>query len=216
MDELIRENNSETFSASEGGSPQGNNQRTPIRFDFQVDDNRSSFAERDLGHDLFFLQKHLSSTTKPRNSISSYSLFIAKSAKRIIRTITGKQSIEIVHVINTCQTDLKTFLWGWINPPVEEDLFSGFAITVGGWVLGKKLQPTAIRFLVNQAIVIETPIDVPRPDVVKLHFTEKVKCGFGAVIDLEPFPNSSELLLQAIFPDNTTAALGTIKYRKYG
>jgi hypothetical protein len=156
-----------------------------------------------------------SSSTKAR-VFSKQPNSIHKFFKRIAGRITGQTTIEILHVVNLCQSNSKCFQWGWINPPVAGDKVLGTTFPISGWLLGEKAKPILIRLIVNEKLIAEVPVNIPRPDVVKAHFTNDLDCGFNAVFDATAFSGETCISLETIFSNQETALAGLVKFFKYG
>jgi hypothetical protein len=167
--------------------------------------------------DLEFLRANLPSSTKVKVS-SKRSLFSNRFIKTTFRRIRRTQSVEVIRVWNVCQHDLKSFQWGWVNPPIEGDEFIGsnIKITIGGWLIGRNSQPRIVRLLFDQTVIAEAPINVPRPDVAKTHSFQHPNCGYSISLDTTLLPDEAEVILDAVFPDMNTAIVGSILIRKYG
>lgn len=203
-----------TTASSKVISHQGNLHQ-PINFNFQIFTSEDGCKE-DLTENLKSAHKHLSfsRSTQPSHYVS-LSKFLSRLIKKGLRKINRKKSIEILQIINTCQNDTKTFAWGWISPPIVGDEIYGPSLPISGWVIGRNSQPVSMRFLVNQTIVAETPINIPRPDVVKALFVEYKNCGYSAFLDVEML-HGGEIVLEAVFPEGHTAKVGSARFCKYG
>jgi hypothetical protein len=204
---------------NESANPQGEVPRPggrpiPVSLNLQGLPSETDFVRTELDDNLRFVRRHMS-LKRERYRGPKLCFILARLSKRMANRLQGKTCIEILRVVNTCQNDPSTFLWGWINPPIVEDEIHGFDIPIGGWIIGKKSQPSHIRFLIHQTIVAETPINIPRPDVTKAHFTHQVTCGYHSLLDVRAFSGKTELTLQAVF-ENQTAVMGKIQFYKYG
>lgn len=206
---------SESTIANSKAISHQNNLHQPINFNFQIFTSEDDFKE-DLTENLKSAHQHLSlsRSTQPSYYVSP-SKFLSRLIKKVIRKINRKKSIEILQIINICQNDLKTFAWGWISPPIVGDEIYGSSLPIAGWIIGRNSQPVSIRFIVNQTIVAETPINVPRPDVVKALFVEYKNCGYSASLDIDIL-HEGEIVLEAVFPEGNTAKVGSARFCKYG
>ncbi|MBD3880416.1 hypothetical protein IFO70_01460 [Phormidium tenue FACHB-886] len=140
----------------------------------------------------------------------------ARLGKRFLNKISGQQSIEILQVTHLCQNKSEHFRWGWVSALQPGDRFEGSSILVEGWLVGKFVQPIAMRFHHNQAAIAEVPINVPRPDVMKVHFYEPefCNCGFRGSLDLSNISGAAEIHLDAVFPDGNAVPAGAIRLYK--
>ncbi|MFM7424159.1 MAG: hypothetical protein ACKO7W_04030 [Elainella sp.] len=182
------------------------------------------FSLRSLSQDSFeqidpqrsnLLRSSLSANSKLDTNCNSLKNKIRKLKNSIIRKITHTKSVEILRVVNTCQTNLGVFEWGWLNPPVQNTELRGFSIPIGGWIVGRDAQPTMIKITCNQEILAEIPVNIPRPDVTKAHFFQHVNCGYSTLLDVTSLPNKAEIVLLAVFSNGDTAVAGSIRICKY-
>lgn len=194
--------------------PQAAAKHPPISFNLQALPSENDFSKIELDDNLKFVRNHLSLKKERYGGARHYS-FLIRLVKRITRKIQGKASVEILRVLNTCQSDTSTFLWGWINPPMAGDEIYGSSIPINGWIIGRTSQPHVIQIVVNQAVIAETSISIPRPDVVKAYFTNQINCGYNLLLDVEEFFGETELILQAVFKGCETAVVGRIQFYRY-
>lgn len=140
----------------------------------------------------------------------------ARLGKRFFNKISGQQSIEILQVTHLCQNKSEHFRWGWVSALRPGDRFEGSSILIEGWLVGKVIQPIALRFKHDQVAIAEVPINLPRPDVLKVHFYEPefCNCGFQSSLDLSNISGAAEIVLDAIFPDGKAVPAGAIKLYK--
>jgi hypothetical protein len=140
-----------------------------------------------------------------------------RSLRKFVSKVKGTRSIEILNVFNTCQDHPEQFQWGWIDPPKKGEEFTGYQFLVAGWVVGQKAQPQSIQFFSDNVLITETPVNIPRPDVIKHHFyhPDFTNCGYSILLDLEQVSDEADLVLQAIFPNGEAALFGSIQFCKY-
>ncbi len=221
MDDLTKlDDTSELCGPGSNRALQGQHKNTK-----SLNRNPIDFSLRSLSQDGFesvdsqrlnLVRTSLSASTKPDSQRSGFRDKIACWKNTIIRKVTRQKSVEILRVMNTCQIDLKTFQWGWLNPPMQNTEFLGFSIPIGGWIVGREAQPSSIRIFCGEELLAETPIDIPRPDVVKAHFFQGVtNCGYSTSLDLAKLANNAEIVLVAVFPNGHMATVGSIQFRKY-
>ena len=174
-------------------------------------------AELTLRRHQTLVQAAISHSLKPSTRSHKEPVsFCPTLIKRVSAKFSGKQSIEIARVINSCQNNSKLFRWGWINPPQAGDWIHGTTLFVSGWLVGQTSQPISIKLIINETTITEVPVNIPRPDVTKAHFFEHVNCGFNLTINVEEVPNETDLQLIAVFSEGYTAIAGSIQIRKFG
>ncbi len=139
-------------------------------------------------------------------------------SKKIISKINGQQSIEILQIANLCQNYSERLRWGWTDTPKLGDRFGNSILPLGGWLVGKTEQPIAMRCSVRQVLIAETPIHIPRPDVIKAHFydAKATNCGYQVSLSLQEFSGEVVIDLEAVFADGKTAPACVITLYKYG
>ena len=85
-----------------------------------------------------------------------------------------------------------------------------------GWILGKKAQVVSIE-VINDGRVIQTiAINYPRPDVAQT-YTEVANAetsGFWEKVALNELPVEVELLIQAVFSDESRLPISKVKLQK--
>jgi hypothetical protein len=137
---------------------------------------------------------------------------------QVTSTINGKKSIEILQVIHLCQEDQDNFINGWIAALKRGDRILGTTIPVQGWLVGKTAQPNAVQIMFNSDLITLAPVNIPRPDVLRVIPFSSGFChfGFNASVNIEKLPREAKLTLQAIFADKTAVPIGLIHFHKYG
>jgi hypothetical protein len=216
MDELTgKSETSGTWQSGTAKNLQGKSGRIargkPLDYGLQHLDQDLSVMP-DLNEQLLLIRNHLTASVTANKHCkrpSALQLFMKGVSNKVKQT----QSVMILNVENTAQNNLKFFIWGWLNPPCAGDEASS-TIPVGGWILGRTSQPTTIRFTVEQEVIAETLINVPRPDVMKAYSIQTSVCGYNTILNPEILPNRGKIILQAIFPDGNSSVAGTIDFIK--
>jgi hypothetical protein len=161
----------------------------------------------------------IDASTKPKGVIEKLGLTPhIRFSKKIMSKINGQQSLEILRVSNLCQNYSECLRWGWTDTPKPGDRFENSTLAIGGWLVGKINQPIALRFLNRQVLIAETPINIPRPDVIKAHFYD-VKfsnCGYHVSLNLQDFSGEVEIDVEAIFADGTKTPACILTLYRYG
>jgi hypothetical protein len=222
MDELTNLNDSEqtchprlqpALTHSSKGHQNSKPSANPM--DFSLQTLTEDDFEKSDSRSLAFLRETLSPSainipTSEKDRVAH------RLTKTVLRKITCTKSVEILRVANICQSNSKAFQWGWVNPPVAGNEFLGLSIPVEGWLVGKTSQPITVRLIFNQTVIVETPVNIPRPDVAKAHFFQYLNCGYSTSLDTAHLPNKAEVIVDAVFPEMHTAIVGSILFRKYG
>ena len=108
-------------------------------------------------------------------------------------------------------------LWGFgVNSPDLETTTVAGAITIKGWALGRKSPVTQIRICYQQQTIIETPVNLSRPEVTNRYpeIPRADKSGFEVAVSVLGIPPTAELELQAILKDETVLPICAILLEK--
>jgi len=158
-------------------------------------------------------------STKPKGVIEKLGLTPhVRFSKKVISKLNGQRSIEVLKVANLCHNYSERLRWGWTDTPRLGDCFENSMIEIAGWLVGKVEQPIAIRFFICQTLIAETPIHIPRPDVIKAHFYDPKasNCGYRISLNLQDFSGEVEIGLEAVFADGVTASACMVTLYRYG
>ena len=230
MDELTGLNNFQDNEGSQSNLGQSEVLKSPSHLD-KPDSGEKVLNEKVLTQGLhvnewvkdFEIKKDfvpaLDASTKKKGIMAKLGLASpVRLSRKLVSQISGQQSIEILQVANLCQNYSEYLRWGWIDAPKLDARFEGGVIEVRGWLVGKQVQPIAIRFINRKMVIAETPICIPRPGVIKAHFYDLrfSNCGYQTHLDLRSFSGKTEIALDAVFDDGSTAAAGIISLYKYG
>ena len=160
----------------------------------------------------------LDGSTKPTRLMTRLGLdSSARLSKQIISRINGHQWLEILQVTHYCQNKFEYFRGGWISALKIGDRIEGSSIVIEGWLVGENVQPIAVRFRNHQTVLEEVLINIPRPDVLKVHFYDSIcrNCGYKASLNLQKIFGTVTLNVDAIFPNGEVVPAGIIKLHKY-
>jgi hypothetical protein len=142
--------------------------------------------------------------------------------RRWFKKISGRlnrcHSTEIIQITHFCQRDKDNFIDGWIASYKRGDQIAGSALQLQGWLVGRDSQAVAIQILHGTDLIAEVPVNIPRPDVLKVVPCHSSACNFGyqITLDLRDLPSSSELVLYSIFQDGRRILTGSVRFCKYG
>lgn len=142
---------------------------------------------------------------------------ISRFFKKITNKVNDTVTLEVLDVVNLCLSNSRQFWGGWLDCPQPGNTLNGYVIYVSGWVLGKKSKVVSVRASVGGALILEIPVNVPRPGVPETYFflEDILVCGYAETIYLIEQPTEGRLELKAIFEDGETAPIGAISYCKY-
>lgn len=124
--------------------------------------------------------------------------------------------IQIQEVIKFPPNDPE-LLWGFnIDTPNNLYKTDKYEVLISGWVLGKKTQVVSIEVINNGSVIQAIPVNHPRPDVSQT-YTEAFHAGssgFVAQVGVSELSKEVELLIQALFSDQTRLLIGKVKFQK--
>jgi hypothetical protein len=137
--------------------------------------------------------------------------------KAVRSKISGERSIEIARVIHRCQRDKLNFVDGWISALKPGDQIVGSNMTIQGWLVGARNVVTAVQVISDTRLILESPVNLPRPDVLKVIPFNSSFCnyGFQFILNVEAIPSMSEVKINAIIEGDSIPA-GSIYFYKYG
>jgi hypothetical protein len=125
--------------------------------------------------------------------------------------------MTLVEIEGVLHTELKAEqLQGrYIEAPKPGSQIDRDAIHIGGWVLGRDSPALSVDFVHDGKVIESTPIEVARPDIVAA-FPEASggeQSGFRTNVPI-PDTGEFELLVQAVFEDQSRVPLGVIRARQ--
>ncbi|MCU0541861.1 MAG: methyltransferase domain-containing protein [Oscillatoriaceae cyanobacterium Prado104] len=130
--------------------------------------------------------------------------------------MTEQSSIKIrdVAALSVEDSDL---LWGYnIDSPRNDLEFETDKIFVYGWILGKKNPAVAIKVTSGGTVIQQIATNNPRPDVAKIYSTVvgSENCGFSAEVGVDELPEECELVLEALFSDQSSVPIAVVKFQQ--
>lgn len=130
--------------------------------------------------------------------------------------MTEQALIEILDVAALSIED-SGLLWGYnIDSPRNNLQFETDKIFVYGWILGKKNPAVAIKVTRGGRVIQQIATNNPRPDVAKIHskVAGSENCGFSAEVGVSELPEECELVLEAVFSDQSSVPLAVVRFRQ--
>jgi 2-polyprenyl-3-methyl-5-hydroxy-6-metoxy-1,4-benzoquinol methylase len=108
-------------------------------------------------------------------------------------------------------------LWGFnIDTPNTSYKTDKYELLFAGWILGKKAQVVSIEIISSGRVIQTIPVNYPRPDVAQT-YTEASHAGtsgFWEKVGVSDLPTEVELLIQAVFSDQTHLPISMVKFQK--
>ncbi len=136
--------------------------------------------------------------------------------RKILRRITGRESIEILRKTSLCCTPQNYSVEGNLDWPCEKMSINTSPLIFIGWVLGKETQPIAVRLTIGKRLIVEVAIDQLRPDVSKAYCLKNSdhRLGYCALLNIKELPDRGTVLVQARYPNDSIVPLSAVTYYK--
>lgn len=125
------------------------------------------------------------------------------------------ENMEIIDVVRTAEQDSDLLLAYAIDKPKKGTKKDVGAIDVLGWIVGKKSPTVAVEVMNGERVLRKIPIDLARLDVGKRFSTvpEAKNSGFEGTVELIGLPEEDDLILEAVFKDETRLKIGEVRYK---
>jgi outer membrane murein-binding lipoprotein Lpp len=121
-----------------------------------------------------------------------------------------KTPIQVTDISKTLAKQNFDTLWGFgiITPKVNSTTTTG-AILVKGWVLGKKAEAQTLRVIYQTELLLETPVQDPRPMVMQQYpdISTAKNSGFEFSLAVAGISTPTQLNLEAVLVDQTIVPL---------
>ncbi len=124
--------------------------------------------------------------------------------------------IQVVEVKRLPQKDFEA-LWGFgIGSPLPESQAIGGSLLFKGWVLGKKSLAKKVRITYQGQMLIETPVEQPRPTITQYYpdIPAAANSGFETPFSVTAMGSEAELELQAVLEDESIIPLSVIYLKR--
>jgi hypothetical protein len=131
-----------------------------------------------------------------------------------IYTVHEDQVIDILKVFKFTETSREVLVDFSIDIPKPNTKLDPSSVIIGGWVVGNKSRVTAVELICEDRVIQKAAVNGSRPDVAQV-FPEVPMAnnsGFTAQVKLIGMPSEAELLLQAIFEDESCIPLGIVRF----
>ena len=125
--------------------------------------------------------------------------------------------IKVVDIQKRLPKDKFDCLWGFgVNSPEVGAISIAGSVLIKGWALGRKSPVTHIRIDYQQKTIVETLVNLSRPQVTNRYpeIPKANKSGFEAAISVVTMPAEVELELKAVFQDKTILPICAILLKK--
>lgn len=138
---------------------------------------------------------------------------VEKVQEKPVITIQEDATIKIVDVI-TFQENCSEMLWGLsLDLPKRSTYVDSSHVILGGWAIGKQSRISEIELICDDKVIQRIPVNGVRADVAQAfpQVPNAENSGFTAKVKLIGIPSEAELLLQAIFEDESSVPLGVVR-----
>ncbi|MEG4400396.1 methyltransferase domain-containing protein [Microcoleus sp. N9_A2] len=124
--------------------------------------------------------------------------------------------IQIQEVVNLPLNDPE-LLWGFnIDTPNTSYKTDKYEVLFAGWILGKKAQVVSIEVISSGRAIQKIPVNYSRPDVAQTYteVSHAGTSGFLAQVGVSELSTEVELLIQAVFSDQSRLPISMVKFQK--
>lgn len=168
----------------------------------QLDEEAQSYKK-----ELFDKQKQLS-LTKSQLERAKKSLIISQDWLQYI-----KSPIVVKEINKTLPKEEFDTLWGFgiISPNADVELLTG-ALTVKGWVLGKRSKIDVLKVVCQSVKILETSTSIRRPKIAEQYpdIPAANQCGFEFSLSVAGIAKTVELNLEVVLEDSGVIPLCAI------
>ena len=116
--------------------------------------------------------------------------------------------IEIAKISKLLSKQEFDALWGFgLSSPQANTKVTGGAVSLKGWILGRKSPIAKVQVTVNNKIAIEASTGQPSPTIINRYpdIPGAGKSGFECSLSLVTMPQTIDLVLQAVLEDSQKA-----------
>ena len=124
--------------------------------------------------------------------------------------------IQIQEVVKLPQNDPELLHGFNLDTPNTSYKTDRYEVLFAGWILGKKDQVVSIEVISSNKVIQTIAVDKPRPDVAQI-YTEASHAGisgFWGKVGMGELPTEVELLIQAVFSDQSRLPINMVKFQK--
>ena len=124
--------------------------------------------------------------------------------------------IQIQEVVKLPQNDPELLHGFNLDTPNTSYKTDKYEVLFAGWILGKKDQVVSIEVISSNKVIQTIAVDKPRPDVAQI-YTEASHAGisgFWGKVGMSELPTEVELLIQAVFSDQSRLPINMVKFQK--
>lgn len=123
--------------------------------------------------------------------------------------------VGTLELVSASRQEMSDLLWAFsFDSPKSPIEVNGDPISIRGWVIGKNSPVSKVVLTCDDQVLNETLVNLPRPDVVRAYSKpEANNCGFETQAVLSGMLPQSELIIRAVFADNSQVKLGAIQHQ---
>lgn len=166
------------------------------------------------------LQQCQTQLQQKQQQLENYQTKLQQTQSKLINSQDWLQQIQtpiqVVEVKRLPQKDFEA-LWGFgVGSPLSESKAIAGSILFKGWVLGKKSLAKKVRIIYQGQILIETPVEQPRPAITQYYpdIPAAANSGFEAPFSVTAMGSEAELELQAVLEDESIIPLSLIYLKR--
>ncbi|MGA2034254.1 MAG: sulfotransferase [Thermoguttaceae bacterium] len=122
-------------------------------------------------------------------------------------------AVEISHIAKARRSDVLSGLW--LDIPAAGQVFDSYAVQVVGWAVGSQRPVSRVRIWSKDLVVGEALVQELRDDVAAVdpQIPWAGTSGFATAISVLGLPETFEFQVEAVFEDDSSCPLATIRGR---
>ena len=131
-----------------------------------------------------------------------------------ISQVHEEQFLNILEVFKFTETSRKVLVDFSVDVPNPNTKVEPCSVIIGGWVVGKKSRVASVELICEDRVIQKAAVNGSRRDVAQVfpEVPNAENSGFTATVKLIGMPSEGELLIQAIFEDESCVPLGVVRF----
>ncbi len=181
---------------------------------FQIELGETQLKLRKISDEA---QSHKKELFEKQKQLSLTKSQLERAKKSLTRSQDWLQYIKSPFVVKEINKTLPKeefdTLWGFgiISPKIDAEILAG-ALTVKGWVLGKRSKIDVLKVVCQSEQILETSTSIRRPKIAEQYpdIPAANQCGFEFSLSVAGITTTTELNLEALLEDSAVVPLCAI------
>jgi len=200
-------------AANVGKNKQKSSDISPETLNLIAENNRLDLELYQFAKQLFEEQQKLQ-VLENINGTSHHNYPKKDSEQGKISQVHEEQFVDILEVFKFTATSKEVLVNFSIDLPKANTKVDPSSVIIGGWAIGKNSRVASVELICEDRVIKKTAVNGSRPDVAQAfpQVPNAENSGFTAQVKLMGIPSEGELLLQAIFDDESCVPLGVVRF----